>query len=101
MESKFNGGVLELFAVSIGVWLICVITLGLGTPWAVCLYFNWLFKNSIIKGKQLKFMGSGGDLFIKFIVWWILCIITLGIYAMFWLPRNMIRWIVENTTLAE
>ena len=41
MESKFTGGLLGM----IGIWilqaLIITFTLGIGTPWAICLAERW------------------------------------------------------------
>ena len=96
MESRFNGTVLDYFIYSLGAGLLISITLGIATPWAVCIWMRWICKNSTLNGKQLSFKGSGGGLFGHFIKWFILTIITFGIYS-FWAGRNMIRWIIENT----
>ena len=37
MESKFTGGLLGLIGISILQWLLILVTLGLGVPWAICL----------------------------------------------------------------
>ncbi len=96
MTSRFEGNLLGLIGVNILAAIISFITLGIATPWAMCIKYRWEIENSIIEGKRLKFVGSGTDLFFKYIKWWILTIITLGIYG-FWLYINLIKWKVENT----
>ncbi|MBQ3599036.1 MAG: DUF898 family protein [Clostridia bacterium] len=98
MESKFTGGLLGLIGVSILQYLLIVITLGFGTPWAVCIKERWVAKHTIIDGRQVVFDGKGGQLFGNFIKWELLSIITLGIYS-FWLGINMKKWVVKHTHL--
>lgn len=96
MQSKFTGGLLGLIGISILQGLIVTVTLGIGTPWAVCLKENWLAEHTIIDGRQLVFDGTGGQLFGQYIKWFLLTIITLGIYS-FWLSIKMKAWVVEHT----
>ena len=98
MESKFTGGLLGLIGVSILQYLLIVITLGFGTPWAVCIKERWVAKHTVIDGRQVVFDGKGGQLFGNFIKWELLSIITLGIYS-FWLGINMKKWVVKHTHL--
>ncbi len=100
MESKFTGGLLGLIGISILSAILTCITLGLGTPWAICLKEAWMAKHTVIDGRQLKFDGTGGQLFGKFIVWFLLTIITFGIYG-FWLSIKMKQWVVSHTHHAE
>lgn len=96
MQSKFTGGLLGLIGISILQGLIITVTLGIGTPWAVCLKENWVAEHTIIDGRQLVFDGTGGQLFGQYIKWFLLTIITLGIYS-FWLSIKMKAWVVEHT----
>ena len=96
MQSKFTGRLLGLIGISILQGLIVTVTLGIGTPWAVCLKENWLAEHTIIDGRQLVFDGTGGQLFGQYIKWFLLTIITLGIYS-FWLSIKMKAWVVEHT----
>ncbi len=96
MQSKFTGGLLGLIGISILQGLIITVTLGIGTPWAVCLKENWLAEHTIIDGRQLVFDGTGVQLFGQYIKWFLLTIITLGIYS-FWLSIKMKAWVVEHT----
>lgn len=97
MTSRFEGNLLGLIGVNILAAIISFVTLGIATPWAMCIKYRWEIDNTVVDGKRLKFVGSGMDLFFKYIKWWILTIITLGIYG-FWLYINVIKWKVENTT---
>lgn len=95
-ESKFTGGLLGLIGINILQSLLCVITLGIGVPWAICIKERWIAKHTIIDGHQLVFDGTGAQLFGNYIKWLLLSIITLGIY-LFWLDIKMKQWIVKHT----
>ena len=98
MESKFNGGLLGYIGISILMSLIIGFTLGIATPWAVCLYQRWVAKHTMIDGRQVKFDGTGAQLFGTYIKWFVLCIITVGIYGL-WLPIKMQAWVTKHTHL--
>ena len=96
MESKFTGGLLGSIGIGILQFFLIVFTLGLATPWAICLKESWYAQHTIIDGRRLTFDGTGGQLFGNFIKWFLLTIITLGIYA-FWLNIKMKQWVVSHT----
>lgn len=96
MESKFDGGLLGLIGIGLLEWVIIMFTLGIATPWAVCIRERWMASHTIIDGSRLTFDGTGGQLFGSFIKWFLLTIITFGIYA-FWLTIKMKRWTVKHT----
>jgi uncharacterized membrane protein YjgN (DUF898 family) len=96
MDSRFTGGLLGLIGISILSFLIILFTLGIGTPWAVCLKEKWLAEKTFIDDKQLCFDGNGAQLFGNYIKWFLLTIITLGIYG-FWLKIKMKQWVVMHT----
>ena len=96
MKSRFEGNILGFIGVNILAAIITLLTLGIATPWAMCIKYRWEIDNTTIDGKRLQFVGSGTDLFVHYIKWWILTIITFGIYG-FWLYINLIKWRVENT----
>lgn len=98
MESKFTGGLLGLIGISILQGLIITFTLGIATPWAVCLKESWIAKHTIIDGRQLVFDGTGGQLFGNYIKWFLLTIITFGIYSI-WVSIKMKQWVVKHTHL--
>ena len=98
MESKFTGRLIGLIGIGILQAILIAITLGLGTPWAVCMKEKWMAEHTIIDGKQVTFDGNGGQLFGLYIKWFLLTIITLGIYS-FWLSIKMKQWVVSHTHL--
>ncbi len=98
-ESKFTGGLLGLIGISILQGIIVVLTLGLGTPWAICMKQKWITENTIIDGRRLTFDGTGGQLFGSYIKWFLLTLITFGIYGL-WLTIKMQQWITKHTHMA-
>ena len=100
MESKFTGGLLGLIGINILTSIIIGITLGLGTPWAICMKQSWIASHTIIDGHTLKFDGTGGQLIGNFIKWFLLTIITFGIYS-FWLYIKIQQWVTKHTHLAD
>ena len=99
MESKFTGGLLGLIGVGIWTFILTLITLGIGAPWAVCFKERWYTEHTIIEGKKLEFTGTGMGLFGNYIKWLLLTIVTLGIYG-FWLNIKMKQWVVSKTKFA-
>ena len=95
-ESYFDGKLLQQIGWTILASLLIIVTLTLGTPWAVCMMKRWETKHTVINGKRLKFDGTGGQLFGKYIVWLLLTIVTLGIYSL-WLAIKMKKWVVSHT----
>lgn len=96
MESKFTGGLLGLIGVNLLQMLICVFTLGIGAPWAICMKERWIARHTIIDGRRLAFDGTGGQLIGNYIVWFLLTLVTFGIYG-FWLSINVKKWVVKHT----
>ena len=96
MESKFTGGLLGMIGIGILQAIIITFTLGLGTPWAICLKEQWYAKHTIIDGHKLIFDGTGAQLFGNYIKWFLLTIITFGIYS-FWLSIKMKQWVTKHT----
>ena len=95
-ESYFDGGILDYIGYSILVAIIFGHTLGIATPWAVCMMQNWETKHTVVDGQHLYFDGTGAQLFGYWIKWFLLTIITFGIYG-FWLQIKMEQWIVKHT----
>ena len=98
--SRFDGDVGGWVGTAIIAWLLTLFTLGIGTPWAICMYLRWYYNNSTIQGKRLKFIGEGGSLFGNWIKWFLLCIITLGIYG-FWVVPNVCKWVNKNVVFQD
>ncbi len=99
MESKFSGGLLGLIGISLLQGLIITFTLGIATPWAICLKERWIAKHTVIDGHQVVFDGKGSQLFGHYIKWFLLSIITFGIYSL-WVGIKMQQWITKHTHLA-
>ena len=95
-ESQFTGGLLGLIGINLLQVLMIGLSLGLGTPWAICMKERWMARHTIIDGKRLTFDGTGSQLFGNYIKWFLLTILTLGIYG-FWLDIKMKQWITKHT----
>lgn len=100
MESKklrgsFSGGMLGCLGINIVVFLLTLITLGIGTPWALCIKKRWEIKHTQYGGRQLVFDGRGHQLLGNTLKWFFLTIITLGIFV-FWWGIKLRRWYIKH-----
>jgi len=94
-DSYFDGGLLGYIGWSILAFLVTILTLGLGAPWAACMLYSYQFNHTVYSGRRLKFEGKGGDLFLNILKWIIFSILTLGIYS--WcIPVRKAKWIISN-----
>ena len=98
MQSKFNGGLLGYIGISLLMFVIIVFSLGLATPWAVCIAQRWSAKHTIIDGHQVVFDGTGWQLFGNMVKWLLLTVITIGIFGL-WVPIKSMKWVVKHTHL--
>lgn len=94
--SHFDGGLLNYIGTNILAFLLIFFTLGICTPWAVCILYNWEIKHTVIDGKRLYFDGKAIQLFGHWIKWWLLTIVTLGIYGL-WVKIRLKQWITKHT----
>lgn len=95
-RSKFDGGLLGYLGVHLLSFLLCIFTLFIAYPWAMCMCYRWEIKHTTIDGNRLIFDGTGSQLFGSYIKWFLLSIITLGIYSL-WLPIKITAWKVKHT----
>lgn len=95
-QSYFDGGLLQLVGYRIIGFILCVFTLGLLAPFAICLVYEWETKHTVIEGKRLRFDGTAMGLFGSWIKWLLLTIITLGIYG-FWVSIAIKKWKTKHT----
>lgn len=95
-HSYFDGSVIGYILNNIAAALIVTFTLGLGTPWAICLLYKWEIEHTIVEGRRLGFDGTAMQLFGNWIKWFLLCIITLGIYG-FWVHVKLLDWKARHT----
>lgn len=93
---EFDGSAGDYFGVAILSGLLAAVTLGIGTPWAMCMVKKWRVEHTILNGNRMRFTGTGGELFGKYIVWLLLLIVTAGIYT-FWMVPQMEAWMAEHT----
>ena len=96
MESKFTGSLIGLIGITILQYLLTILTLGIGAPWAMCLKQRWLADHTIIDGRRHRFDGTGGQLFGAYVLWFLLVIVTLGIYGL-WLNIKLRKWMTAHT----
>jgi len=95
---QFHGGAASYLGTVILAFLITVLTVGLGYPWALCMYQSWKIDNITYNGRKLKFKGSGFGLLWLWLKMWFFLLITLGIYS-FWIAPRLERWVWDNTTV--
>ena len=99
-ESKWDGGVLDIFITCLVAGLICLFTIGLGFPWALVYIIKFLVRHLVIDGERYIFDGTGGQFLATWIKWFILIVITCGIYS-FWVLPQMYNWIASHIHKAE
>ena len=99
-DSYFDGGLLGFIGWGILATIVIVLTLGIGTPWAICMLYSYQFKHTVYSGFRLKFNGKGGSLFLNILKWTFFSIITLGIYSIF-VPVKRVKWITSNLSCDE
>jgi uncharacterized membrane protein YjgN (DUF898 family) len=91
----FEGKGGELLGMVLLNGLLCSITLGIYTPWAMvkAMRFWAGYARVAIAGQTftLDYLGTGGQLFGKLIVNGLLCGVTLGIYSS-WALADMLRF---------
>lgn len=92
----FDGGAATFFGTGIAAFLLTALTLGIGYPWAACMYHKWKCKHTYIEGRRLKFVGNGFDMLGLWIKQFALMVVTLGIYT-FWVIPGITSWITEHT----
>lgn len=99
-NSYFDKNLKDYIILKIKFLLICVGTLGLAYPWALCMEYKAKSHHTVICGKRLKFIGDPKELIYHWIFWWFLTIITFGLYIMVAHIR-MDQWITANTIFEE
>jgi predicted membrane protein len=99
-KSVFDGSGLELFLINLVGALICLVTIGLASPWVICYRIGWDRRHTVYNGRRLAFNGTGIQLFGKWIVWFLLTIVTCGLYS-FVMGLKLEQWILSHTTFAD
>ena len=98
--STWDGSVFDTVVNSIAASLICVLTCGLGAPWAICYIMKFVIGHAVIDGKRMRFDGTGGQLFGNWIKWLLLTFITCGIYS-FWVTPRLYKWVASHIHTAN
>ena len=99
-ESKWDGGVLDIFVTCLVAALICLFTLGLGFPWALVYVIKFFVSHLVIDGERYIFDGTGGQFLVTWIKWFILIVLTCGIYS-FWVVPKMYNWVASHLHKAD
>lgn len=92
---QFDGGAADYLGMQILSTLLIVCTLGLATPWAVCMRYRWRAEHTIVDGHRLRFTGRGSQLAGDWLVTLLLLVVTCGIYG-FWVAPRFTRFEVEH-----
>lgn len=92
-RSTFTGKTFGFMGIYFLVVLLSSLTMGIGAPWASCMYIRWIVKHSVIDGKRLEFKGTGGRLLGKMILWSIIPIL-------FGAGATVLLYFFPNQTLA-
>ena len=96
MDSKFTGGLFGLIGIHILAFLLTLVTVGIGGPWAACMVERWYAKHTVLEGKQLVFDGKGHQLWGRILLWLLLIVVTVGIFI-FWLGIAYKKWVTKHT----
>ena len=102
---QFRGTGGKLFVAMIVGYLLCLITLGIYSPWFITNLLKYFTENSSAtspggQGYALEYNGTGGGLFVTFLVGYLLSIITLGIYVP-WFMCKVSRFVLDNTSIMQ
>lgn len=68
-RSYFDGNLAELIGYRVLCYLITVFTLGIGYPWAACMFARWETQHTVVNGRRLTFDGRGGELIGSWLLW--------------------------------
>ncbi|MDR0457146.1 MAG: DUF898 domain-containing protein [Treponema sp.] len=104
--SYFEGGFWHYVGLSLGGFLVCLITLGIAFPWVCCWFIKWRTDHTVVNGKRLQFTGKGISLFGHFLLkGWLLGLIlgplTLGLYWIYYFCVSLKKWEVKNTSFKD
>jgi uncharacterized membrane protein YjgN (DUF898 family) len=95
--SVFTATKMEMFVRLLILWILSLITLGIGYPFFYVSFLKWVYSQIKINGRGIVFSATGGQYFLKNLIWILLSIITLGIYGILCVPRNYCKFFIENT----
>ena len=99
-DSYFDKKVKDYIILKIKCIAICVLSLGIAYPWALCMEYKAKSHHTVICGKRLKFIGDPKELIFHWLLWWFLSIITFGFFIIVTHVR-MDQWITANTIFED
>ena len=94
-NSYFDESLKQYLLLQLRFLAVCIGTLGIAYPWAVCIKYRATYHHTVVCGKRLKFIGCPKDLAAHWIWWWFLSIITVGIYSIV-VHIKMKQWFTAN-----
>lgn len=97
--SEFEGTGFQVFGIWLAGFFLTVLTLGIAYPWALCMYWRWEARHTVINGKHLSFDGRGSQLVCSWLLWVLFSILTLGLYS-FRAKANLNKWRYSHTRVA-
>ena len=95
-NSSFDATWYQVLGVQLLAGFIAVITLSIGSYWAVCYLERWFCDHTKIDGCQLYFEGTALEYFLHCLLWNFLSCVTLGIYG-FWRQLKVHQWKISLT----
>jgi len=97
---RFTGGFWDFFFKSILIGLLCVITLGLATPYLVYWSSKYFFTSLKVGSRPVQFTGSFGEYFLMSLGLFILSVITFGLLLPYYAYWN-VKYFASNLEVAE
>ena len=102
-----NGGVWAIQTAEYGLFftkligfLLTVVTLGFGLPWAKCMFFNKWSSKVKIDGRAIQFTGTPMGLFGIWVKICVLSIVTLTLYYWFAGYKQVAKYVDSHLTWA-
>lgn len=95
-KSKFDGNTFLFGWLKFVIFIPNLLTLGIFSPFFICLIEKYMCKHTVYDGKRLTFDGKGSQWFGNNLLYIFLCFITLGIFS-FWRSIYKQKWITQHT----
>lgn len=82
---KFTGSFGEYFIMSLGLFLLSIITFGLAFPYWIYWSYKFFFTRMQVGDNEVKFRGNFGEYFIMSLGLMLLSVITFGLAMPYWI----------------
>jgi uncharacterized membrane protein YjgN (DUF898 family) len=83
-KMNFTGSFGEYFLISLGLFVLSLVTLGLAFPYWLFWSFKYFFTKMDIDGKRVVFTGSFGEYFLISLGLLVLSVATFGLAFPYW-----------------